>query len=83
VVADPGHPAYGDKHPRFGLPGGCVGVEEVKRFLEALIYAGYFKRNTPTAMPVVSFEVRPAPGERPELVIANAKRTLAHAWAKM
>jgi len=83
VLADPVHPAYGDKHPRFGLSGGVVGVEEVKRFLEALIYAGYFRRNTPTAMPVVSFEVRPAPGERSELVIANAKRTLAQAWAKL
>ena len=83
VVSDPSHRAYGDKHPRFGVAGGGVGVEEVKRFLEALIYAGYFKRNTPTAMPVVSFEVRPGPGERPELVIANAKRTLVHAWAKM
>ncbi len=83
VMSDPDHRAYGDQHPRFGDPAGVVGVEEVKRFLEALIYAGYFKRSTPTAMPVVSFEVRPGPGERPELVIANAKRTLLHAWAKM
>jgi sugar phosphate isomerase/epimerase len=83
VVGDPSHPAYGDKHPRFGVAGGVVGVEEVKRFFEALVYAGYFKRNTPTTMPVVSFEVRPGPGERSDLVIANAKRTLAHAWAKL
>lgn len=83
VVGDPKHAAYGDKHPRFGLAGGAVGTEEVRRFLEALIYAGYFKRNTPTTMPVVSFEVRPAEGESPELVIANAKRTLTHAWAKL
>lgn len=83
VIADTAHAAYGDKHPRFGLPGGAVGTEEVRRFLEALVYAGYFKRNTPTTMPVVSFEVRPAEGERPELVIANAKRTLAHAWARL
>jgi sugar phosphate isomerase/epimerase len=62
VISDPNHPAYGDKHPRFGIAGGVVGVEEVKRFFEALVYAGYFKRNTPTTMPVVSFEVRPAPG---------------------
>ncbi len=83
VVGDPKHAAYGDMHPRFDVPGGAVGVEEVKRFLEALVYAGYFKRNTPTTMPVVSFEVRPAASEQPELVIANAKRTLTHAWAKM
>ncbi len=83
VIADTDHAAYGDKHPRFDVSGGAVGTEEVRRFLEALIYAGYFKRNTPTTMPVVSFEVRPAEGESPELVIANAKRTLAHAWARL
>lgn len=83
VVGDTAHPAYGDRHPRFGAPGGANGVEELKRFLEALIYAGYFKRNTPTTMPVVSFEVRPMEGEAPELVIANAKRTLAQAWARL
>ena len=78
-----GNPFYGDKHPRFGAPGSAVGTEEVRRFLEALIYAGYFKRNTPTTMPVVSFEIKPAPGESPDLVIANAKRTLLHAWARL
>ncbi len=83
VAADSGHPAYGDQHPRFGLPGGAIGVEELKRFLEALIYGGYFKRNTPTAMPVVSFEVRPQERENPDLVIANAKRVLAQAWARL
>jgi sugar phosphate isomerase/epimerase len=83
VPGDHSHPAYGDRHPRFGCPGGAVGVEELKRFLEALVYAGYFKRNTPTTMPVVSFEVQPMAGERPELVIANAKRTLLQAWARM
>ncbi len=83
VVGDTSHPAYGDQHPRFGVAGSAVGVPEVKRFLEALIYAGYFKRNTPTTMPVVSFEVKPAQGERSDLVIANAKRTLKHAWAQL
>jgi sugar phosphate isomerase/epimerase len=83
VIGDTAHAAYGDKHPRFGVPGSAVGTEEVRRFLEALVYAGYFRRNTPTTMPVISFEIRPAEGEPPELVIANAKRTLAHAWARL
>jgi sugar phosphate isomerase/epimerase len=83
VVADTSSSTYGDQHPRFGAPGGAVGVEQVRRFLEALIYSGYFRRNTPTTMPVVSFEVKPAEGEDPELVIANAKRTLTDAWAKL
>jgi len=83
IVGDIDDPARGDHHPRFGVPGGSVGVEELKRFLEALIYAGYFRRNTPTTMPVVSFEVRPAEKEKSELVIAQAKRTLTHAWARL
>jgi len=83
LVSDLSSPAYGDKHPRFGYPGSVVGVEELKRFLEALVYAGYFKRNAPTAMPVVSFEVKPLEGESSEVVIANAKRTLLHAWSRL
>ncbi len=83
MVSDLSSPAYGDKHPRFAYPGSVVGVEELKRFLEALVYAGYFKRNAPTAMPVVSFEVKPLEGESPEVVIANAKRTLLQAWARL
>jgi sugar phosphate isomerase/epimerase len=83
VVSDPAHPAYGDKHPRFGCPGGEVGVEELKRFLESLVYGGYFKKSVPTTMPVVSFEVMPMAGERSEWVLANAKRTLKQAWARL
>lgn len=83
VAEDSANPAYGDRHPRFGVPGGAVGVEELKRFLEALVYGGYFKRNTPTTMPVVSFEVCPGENESPDLVIANAKRALTQAWARL
>jgi sugar phosphate isomerase/epimerase len=83
VPTDSASPMFGDRHPRFGYPGGAVGVEELKRFLEALVYAGYFRRNTPTSMPVVSFEVQPDGDEAPELVIAGAKRALLHAWARL
>jgi sugar phosphate isomerase/epimerase len=83
VVKDKAHPAYGDLHPRFGIAGGENGVEQVRQFLEACIYAGFFRKNCPTAMPVVSFEVKPLPGESSELIIANAKRTLIEAWAKL
>jgi sugar phosphate isomerase/epimerase len=83
VMREKSHPSYGDQHPPFGIPGGENDVEQVKRFLEALIYAGYFKKNTPTSMPVVSFEVKPRPGEPASVVIANAKRTLNEAWAKI
>lgn len=82
-AGDQASPAYGDQHPRFGFPGSANGVAELKRFIEALIYAGYFQKNTPTSKPVMSFEVKPLPGECPELVIAGAKRTLNQAWAEM
>lgn len=81
VMKDKSHPAYGDKHPRFGIPQGENGVEQLGKFLEALFYAGYFKKNVPTRKPVISFEVKPMAGESSELVIANAKRTLLEAWA--
>jgi sugar phosphate isomerase/epimerase len=83
VMKDKSHPAYGDKHPRFGIPGGENGVEQLGKFLEALFYAGYFKKNVPTRKPVISFEVKPMAGESSELVIANAKRTLLEAWASV
>jgi sugar phosphate isomerase/epimerase len=83
LTSDKEHPAYGDQHPRFGIPGGENDIPEVARFIEALIYAGYFKKNVPTSRPVVSFEVKPLPGEQPELVIANAKRVLREAWARL
>jgi len=83
LMSEREHPAYGDMHPRFGIAGGENDIPEVARFLEALIYGGYFKKNVPTARPVVSFEVKPLPQEKPELVIANAKRVLREAWARL
>lgn len=83
LLSDPSHPAFGDRHPRFGLPGGVNGVEQVRLFLEACYYAGYFKKSCPTVMPVISFEIKPLPGEESALIIANAKRTLLEAWAKL
>jgi len=80
VMKDETHPAYGDEHPRFGLPGGEVGVDKLAAFLEGLFKIGYFDANGPKPM---SFEVKPiaAFGESSEIVIANAKRTLNKAWA--
>jgi sugar phosphate isomerase/epimerase len=83
VVRDRSHPAYGDKHPYFGIPGGENDVEQLRLFLEALIYSGYFAKSVPTSMPVVSLEIRPAAGQRPEVVIANGKRVLREAWAHL
>lgn len=73
-------PAYGDQHPRFGYPGSEIGVPELSEYLRGLKEVGYLNRQKRS---VVSFEVKPAAGERAELVIANAKRTLREAWLRV
>ncbi|MGE5586705.1 MAG: TIM barrel protein [Clostridia bacterium] len=80
VVADPSHPAYGDAHPRFGIEGGENDVGELTHFLRVLFEVGYLGKGGPR---IVSFEVKPLPGEASEIVIANAKRTLNEAWARL
>lgn len=80
VIRDKSHPAYGDKHPSFGIAGGENDVPELVLFLKALLdieYIGAGKRN------IVAFEVKPVSSETPETVIANAKRTLIEAWARL
>ena len=80
VMQDPSSPAYGDMHPRFGYPGGENGVPEVAEFLQALLDIGFL---TPDAPPIVSFEVKPQQGETSRAVVANAKRVLRQAWARV
>jgi sugar phosphate isomerase/epimerase len=79
-VLEKGHPAYGDTHPRFGLPGGSNDVAELRAFLKVLADIGYIG---PGLQRTVAFEVKPLPGESPEVVVANAKRTLLQAWAAL
>ena len=76
-------PAYGDQHPAFGCACGINDVGEVAEFLKALMNIGFFKKDLPTSMPVVSFEVKPLPGEDSDLVVSGAKRVLNAAWAKL
>ncbi len=80
VMRDPSMNAYGDVHPRFGFPNGENDVDEVVAFLRVLLQIGYLNEKDP---PILSFEVKPFGDEDPELVIANAKRTLNLAWAKV
>lgn len=85
VMRDPSHPAYGDQHPRFGIPGGENDTPEVVEFLRALFEIGYL--GGPTAgtaeRPFLSFEVKPLPGESVEALIAGTKRVFADAWAQL
>ncbi|MDR1518703.1 MAG: sugar phosphate isomerase/epimerase [Planctomycetota bacterium] len=81
AVMKPGAEAVGDMHPRFGFPNSEIGVPEVVEFLRTLFDIGYLNAKCP---PIVSFEVKPwGDGEDPEFVIANAKRTLNEAWARL
>lgn len=79
-VLDKKHPAYGDQHPRFGISGGANSVAELTKFLKVLKDMGYLDGKKPKP---VSFEVKPLPDESSDVVIANAKRTLNEAWAKI
>lgn len=80
VMTDPSLPGYGDLHPRFGFPGGENDVDELSRFLKVLENIGYLNKKTPS---IVSFEIKPFGDEDPDIVIANAKRTLNEAWARL
>ena len=80
VMKDRSHPAYGDIHPAFGVPGGEVDVPQVVEFLRALFKFGYLGEGK---RPTVAFEVKPMAGETSEAVIAGAKRTLLEAWARL
>lgn len=80
VIKDPSLPGYGDLHPRFGFPGGENDVDELVAYLRVLMDIGFISEER---RPIVSFEVQPFGDEDPEAVIANAKRTLNLAWAKL
>ncbi len=80
VVKSADMPAYGDMHPRFGFPGGENDVKEVVHYLRVLMEIGFLNTENP---PIVSFEIKPFGDEDPDIVIANAKRTLNEAWARV
>jgi sugar phosphate isomerase/epimerase len=80
VLKSPEMPAYGDVHPRFGFPNGENDVDEVVAYLKVLFDIGFLNDQQP---PIVSFEIKPFGDEDPDIVIANAKRTLNAAWARL
>jgi len=80
VKRNPRHPAYGDEHPRFGTPDGENGVVELRRFLQVLLNVGYLRM---VDRRILSFEVRPLPGEEIEAVITGSKRILGEAWSSL
>lgn len=84
-VKVPGHPAYGDKHPRFGIEGDEHDTDDLARFIKVLFDVGYLGRRPKPGgqLPIVGFEVRPLRGENPEAIIAGTKRVWRQAWAKL
>jgi sugar phosphate isomerase/epimerase len=84
VLRDKSHPAYGDLHPRFGIEGGENDVEQVQEFFSVLFETGWLNKESIKSSndkPVISFEVKPMPGERSSIVLANSIRVFKEAWA--
>ena len=76
VVRHPRHEAYGDNHPRFGIPQGENGLDELAEFLRVLARVGFFDGGKKP----LSFEVKPCSGETSLEVIEDSIRFLEEAW---
>lgn len=79
AVTYKGHPLYGDQHPGFGTPEGANKVNQTRDFIHVLKNIGFLNRKSP---PMVSYEIKPQPGEQSETLIAAAHRVFRRAWAK-
>jgi sugar phosphate isomerase/epimerase len=73
-------PMPGSAAPPSGVVGGMYDVPRVTDVLLTLFRVGFLGAGR---RPLVCVCVAPQPGERPALVIAGAKRTLAAAWARL
>jgi sugar phosphate isomerase/epimerase len=78
AVLDPSCIGFGDNHPIFGSPGSANSVREVAEFLKTLLGIGFISGEK---RPLISFEIKPLEGQDPLIIIANAKRVMAQAWA--
>ena len=79
-IKDKNDPAFGDQHPRFGYPGSENDVKELTEYLRVLLEIGYIGEGSRN---VVAFEVKPVGNESSDVVIAQSKRTLIEAWARL
>ena len=80
LLSDRSSPRFGDHHPWFGFPGSENGVEQLTEFLRVLLETDFLDPEDP---PIVSFEVKPMEEDDPDIVLANAKRTLDRAWLRL
>jgi sugar phosphate isomerase/epimerase len=80
AVLTEGLPGYGDHHPVFNTPGSVNDEPEMVDFLRTLLEIGFLDGRK---RPMVSFEVKPMDGQDPLLVLANVKRVMQRAWARV
>lgn len=80
VIRNKEHEGYGDQHIRFGFPNSENDTQQLQDFLQHCLNIGLLNDNRKL---VVSFEVKPFGDEDSDVIIANAKRTLNHAWANI
>jgi sugar phosphate isomerase/epimerase len=80
AVIQPDLPGYGDYHPIFGTPGSANDLPEMMAFLKTLLEIGFLNE---AKRPIVSFEIKPQPGQDSQVIIANAQRLLREAWARL
>ena len=83
-VTTPGHPLFGDKHPRIGFPGGVNNLEELIHFLRWLFKINYLQENNhPELLPWVGFEVKPQENETSLQVLEDIKNIWETAWSQI
>lgn len=80
VIKDTSFAAYGDLHPRFGFLNSENDVDELVAYLKTLFMIGYLNEKNRRFL---SFEVKPWGDEDPDVIVANAKRVLNLAWARV
>lgn len=78
AVVKKGCRAYGDQHPRFGIPDSANDVNELTDFFRILREEGFFRASDPY---VLSAEVKPWECEDADIILANTKRVIERAWA--
>ncbi len=80
VRRDPCHPAYGDQHPVFGIPGGENDVPEIREFLAGLMDIGFLCE---AGQRILSFEVKPFGNQTTKEVVTICKAKLDEAWRRL
>jgi sugar phosphate isomerase/epimerase len=77
----PDHPLYGDHHPRYGLTGCCLELNDLVKLLHILDSHSFWREKQHEGdKPIISFEVKPAPGESSLDTLQKVKETWCHAW---